>query len=168
MCSCGSLSPEFLRPGFRGSACIPDTARSFAQTHVPARTESALARLRCHGIVSRRFSADRVALCAPSRPFWQQPLTTYQTTFCDKPLPHTFPSLATLRKILPSVTLAAHVHWSRAALTHPGIGTVRMWPPLANQIHHRPVPWRFWMSSNSRPTSSDLRKPQPNSMASIA
>lgn len=41
--------------------------------------------------------------------FWQQVLTTYQTTFCDKPLPHTFPFLATLRKILPCVTLAAHM-----------------------------------------------------------
>jgi hypothetical protein len=43
---------------------------------------------------------------------------------------HTFPNLATARKILPSLTSAARVHWSRAALTHAGIGTVRMWPPL--------------------------------------
>jgi hypothetical protein len=26
---------------------------------------------------------------------WQQVLTTYQTTFCEMPRPHTFPSLAT-------------------------------------------------------------------------
>jgi uncharacterized protein (DUF2141 family) len=32
----------------------------------------------------------------------------------------------------------------------------------------RSCPWRIWISSNSRPTSSDLRKPQPNSKASIA
>jgi hypothetical protein len=44
---------------------------------------------------------------------WQQVLTTYQTTFCEMPRPHTFPSLATARKIFPSVTLAARVHWSR-------------------------------------------------------
>src|SRR6476620_9039833 len=31
-------------------------------------------------------------------------------TFCEMPFPHTFPALATARKILPSVTLAARVH----------------------------------------------------------
>src|ERR1019366_6560323 len=59
----------------------------------------------------------------------QQVLTTYQTTFCEIPLPHTFPILATARKILPSVTFAARVHWWRAALTPFGMGTGRMWPP---------------------------------------
>jgi hypothetical protein len=34
----------------------------------------------------------------------------YRTTFCEIPFPHTFPALATARKILPSVTLAARVH----------------------------------------------------------
>jgi hypothetical protein len=52
----------------------------------------------------------------------QHVLTTYHTTFCEMPLPHTFPILATARKILPSVTPAASVHWSRAALTQFGIG----------------------------------------------
>src|SRR4029077_16434190 len=64
--------------------------------------------------------------------FSQQVRTTYQTTFCEIPSPHTFPSLATARKTLPSLTPAARVHWSRAVLTHDGMGTVRMWPP--NQI----------------------------------
>jgi hypothetical protein len=32
------------------------------------------------------------------------------TTFCEMPAPHTFPVLATPRKILPSVTLAASIH----------------------------------------------------------
>jgi len=104
-----------------------------------------------------------------SRPaFWQHVLTTYQTTFCDNPLPHTFPFLATLRKILSSVTLAAPVHWSSAALTQLGMGTVRMWPPLPIRSTTAQCPWRIWMSSNSKPTSSDLRKPQPNNMAHIA
>ena len=40
----------------------------------------------------------------------QQLLTTYQTTFCERPRPHTFPRLATGRKILPSQTPAARVH----------------------------------------------------------
>ena len=31
-------------------------------------------------------------------------------TFCEMPLPHTFPILATARKILPSLTPAAAVH----------------------------------------------------------
>jgi hypothetical protein len=99
---------------------------------------------------------------------WQQVLTTYQTTFCEMPRPHTFPSLATARKIFPSVTLAARVHWSRAAFTQFGMGTVRMWPPLPIRSTTAQCPWRIWMSSNSKPTSSDLRKPQPNSMANIA
>ncbi len=62
--------------------------------------------------------------------FSQQVLTTYQTTFREMPLPHTFPILATARKIVPSLTLAARVHWSIAALTQLGMGTVRIWPPL--------------------------------------
>ena len=40
----------------------------------------------------------------------QQDRTTYHTTFCEMPVPHTFPVLATPRKILPSVTLAASIH----------------------------------------------------------
>jgi len=40
----------------------------------------------------------------------QQDRTTYHTTFCEMPAPHTFPVLATPRKILPSVTLAASIH----------------------------------------------------------
>lgn len=71
--------------------------------------------------------------------FWQQVLTTYHTTFCEIPLPHTFPILATARKILPPVTPAARVHSSRAALAQAGIGTVRMCPPLPNEINHYPV-----------------------------
>src|SRR6266478_2722872 len=39
---------------------------------------------------------------------------------------------------------------------------------LADQVYQRPVPLAIWISSNSRPTSSDLRKPQPNSKASMA
>ena len=49
-----------------------------------------------------------------------------------------------------------------------GIGTVRMWPPLPIRSTTAQCPWRIWISSNSKPTSSDLRKPQPNSMASMA
>ena len=37
-------------------------------------------------------------------------LDYYHTTFCEMPFPHTFPALATARKILPSVTPAARVH----------------------------------------------------------
>ena len=40
----------------------------------------------------------------------QQVLTTYHTTFCEMPFPHTFPILATARKIRPSLTPAAAVH----------------------------------------------------------
>src|SRR5438094_9639055 len=39
---------------------------------------------------------------------------------------------------------------------------------LCQSDQQRPSPWRIWMSSNSKPTSSDLRKPQPNIMANIA
>ena len=56
--------------------------------------------------------------------FSQQVLTTYQTTFWEMPRPHTFPRLATARKILPSLTPAARVHWSRATFTQFGMGTV--------------------------------------------
>jgi hypothetical protein len=54
------------------------------------------------------------------------------------------------------------------AFTHSGMGTVRMWPPLPIRSTTAQCPWRIWISSNSRPTSSDLRKPQPNRMASMA
>jgi hypothetical protein len=62
--------------------------------------------------------------CSPA--FSQQPLTTYQTTFCEMPSPHIFPARATARKIRPSVMPAAVAHSSSAALTQFGIGTVRM------------------------------------------
>jgi len=39
----------------------------------------------------------------------QQSLTTYHTTFCEMPWPHTFPRLLTGRKIFPSVIPAANV-----------------------------------------------------------
>jgi hypothetical protein len=46
-----------------------------------------------------------------SGPTFSQPvLTTYQTTFCEVPFPHTFPVLTTARNILPSVTPAALVY----------------------------------------------------------
>jgi len=80
----------------------------------------------------------------------------------------TFPFRATARKILPSVTLAARVHWSSAALTQCGMGTVRIWPPLPTRSTTAPCPWRIWISSHFKPTSSERRKPQPKSMASIA
>jgi hypothetical protein len=45
-------------------------------------------------------------------------------------------------------------------------------PALSDQIHHRPVPLAhldlIHLQAHKRPTSSDLRKPHPNSMASIA
>ena len=34
---------------------------------------------------------------------------------------------------------------------------------LADQSTTAQCPWRTWISSNSKPTSSDLRKPQPSS-----
>ena len=39
---------------------------------------------------------------------------------------------------------------------------------LADQVYHRPVPLAHLDLIHSRPTSSDLRKPQPNSKASMA
>jgi hypothetical protein len=59
----------------------------------------------------------------------QYVLTTYHTTFCEMPPPQTFPNLATARKILPSVTPAARVHWYGADLA-----------TLTNEINHRPMP----------------------------
>lgn len=54
------------------------------------------------------------SICAPLRVppklivvIRQQPLTTYQTTFCEMPLPHTRPVPATARKMCPSVIPAA-------------------------------------------------------------
>ena len=62
--------------------------------------------------------------CSPA--FSQHVFTTYQTTFCEIPLPQTLPFRPTARKILPWVMQAAAVQWSRATLTQPGTGTVRM------------------------------------------
>ena len=100
--------------------------------------------------------------------FLQHVLTTYQTTFCEIPRPHTLPVPATARNTLPSVTLATRVHWSSAVLTQFGMGTVRMSRPLPIRSTTAQCPWRIWISSNFNPTSSDLRNPQPNSMASMA
>ena len=70
------------------------------------RTESALAHRRDRGTAWRRSCG---AMC--SKPaLSQQVLTTYQTTFCEMPFPHTLPILATARKIRPSLTPAAAVH----------------------------------------------------------
>src|ERR1700747_2281619 len=60
--------------------------------------------------------------------FSQHPFTTYQTTFCEIPSPQSLSVRATARKILPSLPPAAFVHSSSAALTHNGMGTVRMCP----------------------------------------
>jgi hypothetical protein len=78
--------------------------------------------------------------------------------FCEMPMPHTLPVRATARKIAPSVTPAPAIHRSSAALAHCGMGTVRMWPPLPIRSTIAQWPWRIWISSSFRPTSSDLRK----------
>ena len=67
--------------------------------------------------------------------------TTYHTTFCEMPFPHTFPALASSsKKILPSVTLACSYplikrcfdpFWDRHGADVPA---------LADQVYHRPVP----------------------------
>ena len=70
-----------------------------------------LLKLATAAVAQRRTGSPQVMRCyvlqtTPS----QQVLTTYHTTFCEMPFPHTFPFLATARKILPSVTPAATVH----------------------------------------------------------
>src|SRR5579859_2820708 len=57
-------------------------------------------------------------------------------------------------------TLAATIHRSSAALTHCGMGTVRMCPPLPIRSTTAQCLWRICTSSISKPTSSDLRKPR--------
>ncbi len=68
----------------------------------------------------------------------QQLLTTYQTTFCERPLPHTFPRLATARKIFLTNPGGS------SPLIESGFDPVRKWhrtnvATFANQIHNRPV-----------------------------
>jgi len=72
--------------------------------HARARTESAQAHHRGRGLVSRRFASNHGEQYMLQVALSQQVLTTYQTAFCEMPLPHTLPSLATARKILPSLT----------------------------------------------------------------
>src|SRR6266542_3423036 len=69
----------------------------------------------------------------------QQVLTTYQTTFCEIPFPHTFPALATARKDLslrdsgrqrPLIERQFDPSWN---------GDGADMPALTDQIHHRPV-----------------------------
>ena len=69
----------------------------------------------------------------------QQVLTTYQTTFCERPLPHTFPRPATARKI--ALTNSS----GPCPLIESGFHPVRDGhranvATLADQILHRPVP----------------------------
>ena len=64
--------------------------------------------------------------------------------------------------------LGCHYPLIECRFHHCGMGTVRMCPPLPIRSTTAQCPWRIWISSNSRPTSSDLRKPHPNSKASMA
>src|SRR6266496_689916 len=75
-----------------------------------------------------------------SRPiFSQQVLTTYQTTFCEMPFPHTFHVLATakysfLRNSRCPGPLIERRFDPFGNGDHPDV------PALADQIHYRPVP----------------------------
>src|SRR5947199_963109 len=94
--------------------------------------------------------------------------TTYHTTFCERPSPHTFPVLLTARNIFPCVTRAADIHRSRASFAHCGMVAVRMRPPLPNKSTIAQCPWRVCTSSISRSASSDRRSPHPSSLANMA
>lgn len=111
-----------------------------------------------------------IALCRPGNVFVADGNDGAVTVdvLRDPTTPHLSHSGDRSKDFAPPVTFAARVHWSRAVLTQFGMGTVRMWPPLPTRSITAQCPWRIWISSNSNPTSSDLRKPQPNSMASIA
>src|SRR5260370_6686358 len=61
-------------------------------------------------VAQLRTGSPQVVRCNMLQARSQQVLTTYHTTFCEMPFPHTFPVLATARKILPSRTPAAAVH----------------------------------------------------------
>ena len=76
------------------------------------------------GTASRKSAGGRAVQYAQSPAFSQQVLTTYHTTFWERPRPHTFPSLATARKIFPSLTaphrvLAARFTWTVQKLFTP-------------------------------------------------
>src|SRR6202142_2404874 len=75
-----------------------------------------------------------------SRPaLWQQVLTAYQTTFCERPLPHTFPRLATARKILPSQTPSGSCPLIESNFHPVRNGHCANLATFANQINNRPV-----------------------------
>jgi hypothetical protein len=141
--------------------------RSSAPTRGPARTESAQARRHPSGTVFAHVRRSWGAICSSPTPL-QQSLTTYHTTFCEIPLPHTLPRLLTARKILPSVIPAAVIHRSSARFAHCGIGTVRTGRPLPIKSTMAQCPWRVWTSRISSPTNSDRRRPQPSNMANMA
>jgi hypothetical protein len=63
-----------------------------------------LLQLTTAAVAQLRTSSPQVCGAICSKPaLSQQVLTTYHTTFCEMPFPHTFPILATARNILPSV-----------------------------------------------------------------
>ena len=64
----------------------------------------------CSGIISRTFARKSCGAMWSNPTLSQQVLTTYQTTFCERLSPHTFPVLATARNILPPLIPAASVH----------------------------------------------------------
>jgi hypothetical protein len=95
-------------------------------------------------------------------------LTTHQITFSETPSPQTVPVLLTQRKIRPEVTGAAVVQHSIAVLTHSGIGTVRMCPPLPYRSHNHPPLIPLWMSDTANCATSDRQRPHPASTAIMA
>jgi hypothetical protein len=86
----------------------------------------------------------------------------------------TLPTISLFVLALHRLTSLIMRAWAAKRRGSPGIdiyvrsSSIRMWPPLPIRSTTAQCLCRIWMSSNSKPTSSDLRNPQPNSMANMA
>ena len=154
-------------PDVRDSVCSRDSVPSSGRMHAPVRIESAPARHRSYGTASRRFSASHGCNMLQARSLAATLDYVPHDILRDAFPPHLSRS-GNPSKDPSFCDPGCHYPLIERRLDHCGIGTVRMWPPLPIRSTTAQCPWRTWISSNSRPTSSDLRKPQPNSKASMA
>ena len=89
-------------------------------------------------------------------------------TLAVNPVSRTLPVLPTGRNSTPLCKLAELTQTSTVALTHPGTGIVRMWPPLPMRSATTQWSSRSSKSSTATVTTSARRSPQPISTARTA
>src|SRR5258708_35890310 len=94
--------------------------------------------------------------------------TAYQTTLAVTPASCRIPPFKTRLNTFPSLTPECRSQASISSLHHDGIGNVRSRPPLPTKLTMTQRPSLDCSWSKFKPTTSERRKPHPNSNPSIA